>query len=117
MLRMDKRFLKKREIIILAALAAVCAGALLLFSLAPQGNTAAVYYDGELIESIPLSKKGVYSIDADLPVTLKVEDGGIHFINSQCPDKLCEGFGLIGDEHEYAICMPAKVVVMIEAPE
>ena len=46
-------------------------------------------------------------------VTLEVKDGQIRFINSICPDHLCEGFGFISMEDESAICMPAGVAVLI----
>lgn len=63
---------------------------------------------------IDLSNNKVYKFDAALPVTLEVVDGTIAFINSQCPDKLCEGFGHIRHEGESASCLPAKVVVTID---
>lgn len=114
---MENKFLDKREILIIAALVIACAAAIILISLAPRGSSAAVYYDGELIQRIRLDRDAIYPIAAGLPVTLEVKDGAIRFINSKCPDHLCEGFGFIGGEHEYAICMPAKAVVMIETPD
>ena len=115
MLRMKSGFLKKPEIAIILSLCAACAAVVLILALQPKGAVAAVYYDGERIKTISLSRDGEYSVDAALPVTLEVKDGRIRFTGSVCPDKLCEGFGWIGEENEYAICMPAKVVVMIEA--
>ena len=106
--------LKKKEIVLVAAV--VCA-ALFLLLLHPQtpGMVAVVSYRNEEIERIPLDRDGLYSIEADLPVTLEVTEGRIRFIRSQCPDKTCEGFGLIGSEFEYAICLPAGVAVQIES--
>ncbi|MEG0833325.1 MAG: NusG domain II-containing protein [Oscillospiraceae bacterium] len=111
---MKNSYFKKKEILIIAALVLVSAAAILCFKLiGGRGNVAVVTYNGGEVMRIDLSNDGIYSVDADLPVSLEVSDGKIHFINSQCPDKLCEGFGLIGEEFEYAVCMPARVSVQI----
>lgn len=79
------------------------------------GSRAVVMIDGEKEKQyIDLSKDGVYNIDAVFPVTLEVKDGSIAFINSQCPDKLCEGFGHISHEGEIAVCLPAGVALSID---
>lgn len=69
-------------------------------------------------QSISLEKQGIYTVDAAagarMPVTLEVKDGQIRFIDSQCPDHLCEGFGWLRYAHDEAICLPAGVVVSVE---
>ena len=45
--------------------------------------------------------------------SLEVKDGAIRFVDSQCPDHICEGFGFISQEGDYAVCMPAGVAVTI----
>ena len=74
---------------------------------------AKVLYKGGELMTINLSKDAVYHIEAELPVTLEVVGGKIHFINSLCPDHTCESFGLISREGESATCMPAQLVVTI----
>ena len=96
---------------VLAAASILCA--VLLISHRP-GTVAVVEYNGQVIQEIPLTANGVYHIDADLPVTLIVEDGKIFFTDSVCPDHLCEGFGRICNKRESAICLPAKVSVYIK---
>ena len=63
---------------------------------------------------IDLSVDDTYHIETSLPVTLVVKDGKIHFENSQCPDKLCEGFGEIYFDNQTASCLPAGVIVTID---
>ena len=111
----DKLF-KKWELPVVAAIVIICA-AVLLFVLTSKksGNIAVVTYNGEIVAEIDLSKDDTYHIDGDLPVTLEVADNKIRFVNPQCPDHICEGFGWIGQEYEYAICLPAKVSVQIKA--
>lgn len=79
----------------------------------PDGSEAAVIYDGKEIMRIPLSEDGTYTVHGDLTATLEVKNGRIRFIRSLCPDKLCEGFGWISLEGETAVCMPAKLAVII----
>ena len=62
---------------------------------------------------IDLSKDETYSIKAALPVTLVVKEGKISFQNSQCPDHLCEGFGEIHIDGDFASCLPAGVIVVV----
>ena len=62
-----------------------------------------------------LDKDGTYEIsEGKLPVTLEVSEGRIRFINSRCPDHICEGYGWLSKEHDQAVCMPAGVVVSVE---
>ena len=78
-------------------------------------NYATVYVYNEIVKEISLKDTGVYTIEGGAyPVTLEVKDGKICFENSRCPDHLCEGFGWICNEMDYAICAPAGVGVIIE---
>lgn len=84
-----------------------------------EGATARVEItDAETI-TLPLDKDGTYEIsEGKLPVTLEVSEGRIRFINSRCPDHICEGYGWLSKEHDQAVCMPAGVVVSVEkAPD
>lgn len=80
-----------------------------------QGATARVEItDAETI-TLPLDKDGTYKIsEGKLPVTLEVSEGRIRFVDSQCPDHICEGYGWLSKEHDQAVCMPAGVVVSVE---
>ena len=80
-----------------------------------EGTTARVEItDAETI-TLPLDKDGTYEIsEGKLPVTLEVSEGRIRFINSRCPDHICEGYGRLSKEHDQAVCMPAGVVVSVE---
>ena len=43
-----------------------------------------------------------------------MENGGIAFVNSPCPDHLCEGFGIMQNAGDWAACMPARTSITIE---
>ena len=99
-------------------------GGVLVFSLimlgwryftAEKGDVAMVAIDGtaERIE-ISLAEEKTHTITGgNFIVTLEVKGGAIRFIDSQCPDHLCEGFGFISEEDDFAVCMPAGVAVLI----
>ena len=99
-------------------------GAVLGFSLvamgiryftADKGEYAMVAIDGSATRyEISLDEEKIHTItEGNFVVTLEVKDGAIRFINSQCPDHLCEGFGFVSEEDDFAVCMPAGVAVMI----
>ena len=79
------------------------------------GDVAMVAIDNtEKRYEISLEENTIHTItEGKIVVTLEVKDGRIRFIDSKCPDHLCEGFGFIQHEDESAICMPAGVAVLI----
>ena len=105
---------RKKDILVISLLLLAAA----LFYIVPRitgtkGSEAAVIYDGNEIMRLSLSVDATYTVQGDLTATLEVKDGKIRFIHSFCPDKLCEGFGWISLEGETAVCMPAKLAVII----
>ncbi len=114
-------FFKKRDIALI--LLVLAASALLFFLFWPRifANEAVAVVsvgvdENQTTQRILLSEDRLVSIEgAALPVTLSVEGGGIRFVNSVCPDHLCEGFGLLQHEGDWASCLPAEVFVRIES--
>lgn len=105
---------RKKDIVLIAAVLAVAAALFLLPKLLlPAGAEASVIYDGTEVMRIDLDVDGTYTVQGDLTATLVVSGGKIRFVGSLCPDKLCEGFGWIGLKGETAVCMPAKLAVII----
>ena len=118
--RPKRAFVKKRDLIFLAVLLAA-AGLLFLFFWsrvkAPAATAVVTVGLGEAqtTQRISLAENGLHSIEGGrLPVLLLVEDGGIRFVDSVCPDHLCEGFGILRGEGDWAACLPAEVTVQIE---
>lgn len=110
----DRRSISARDIAIVGALlAVVCLFLVWNNKTKKTGTIATVTIIGQDTMYIPLDEDNVYHIDANLPVTLEVQDGAIRFANSVCPDHLCENTGFISQEGEQATCMPAGVSVII----
>ena len=81
-----------------------------------SGKTAVLRYgDPQVEQRIDLRKNADYDIDTGLyTIHLHVENGGIAFVNSPCPDHTCEGFGVLKNQGDWAACMPAKASLTIE---
>ena len=45
---------------------------------------------------------------------LQVKDGAIAFLDSQCPDHICEQFGWLDKDGAWAACVPAGVYVVVQ---
>ena len=63
----------------------------------------------------PLGRDKRYDIDTGTyTIHLVVEDGGIRFVDSPCPDHTCESFGVLSQEGDWAACLPARASVTVE---
>ncbi len=80
-----------------------------------KGNIAVVdFNNSDVYYEISLDVDGSYTFsEGAFPVFLEVKDKKIAFLESRCPDHLCEDFGYIGNVDSYAVCMPAGVAVII----
>ena len=54
-----------------------------------------------------------YQVDGYI-VHLQVRDGAVAFLDSQCPDHVCEAFGWLSEPGQWASCVPAGVMVTVE---
>ena len=78
---------------------------------ATGGKLAAqlIYGDNNAVLDIPLDSvdTGYYTVH------IEVKDGRARFIESPCPDHICEGFGWLSAEDQTATCLPARAVLTI----
>ena len=72
------------------------------------------YGDSNTVMDISLDEDGTYDVDTGYyTVHIEVKDRAARFINSPCPDHICENYGWISMEDQTAICAPAHAVLMI----
>ncbi len=110
-----KKFLNINTILIGIVLVLGIAGVIYMNATGESGNYAIVTVSKtQETLRIPLSEDASYEIDGFYPTTLVVEDNAISFIDSQCPDHICEAFGPASKEYDIPACLPAGVVVQIE---
>ncbi len=72
----------------------------------PSGKTVEITVNGQHYRTVDLERViGEYDIriDAEYPVTLHVTGEGVSFVHSQCPDKLCEGFGYVPKDSSFLL--------------
>ena len=79
------------------------------------GLQAVVDFGDGITETLPLDTDHDYLYDVgDYVVHLQVKDGAVAFLDSQCPDHVCEQFGWLDKDGAWAACIPAGVYVVVE---
>ena len=120
----DRRPFFRRADLLIGAVVLLGAGIWLALALLPPdaevspGGVAVATIvgdeNGDFTREIPLDTDADIDIDGGLfPVHLQVRDGAIRFVNSECPDHLCEGFGWLRHEGDAALCAPAGVSLRV----
>ncbi len=73
--------------------------------------------DGNTVLTYTLDEDATYDIETESGYTvhLQVVDGEISFVDSPCPDHLCESFGWLSAENSFAVCAPAGVTILLAA--
>ena len=72
------------------------------------------YGDANTVLPISLAKDAVYDVDTGyLTVHIQVQDGAARFVDSPCPDHICEHYGWLREEDQSATCLPARAVLTI----
>ena len=104
--------------LIFAAVVVAIAAGLLLARRANQSGlplTAQLMYgDDNSVLTFPLDKDDTYDVDTGyLTVHIEVKDGAARFVESPCPDHVCESFGWLSEEDQTATCLPARAVLSI----
>lgn len=105
----------KSDLILIGAF--IITGVLLacLFLLQKPGNFAVVYVDGQRVEEYSLAE------DVDIMVNgtnhFIIENKEAYLEDATCPDKLCVHMGHISKAGEMIICLPNRVMIVIEGTD
>ncbi len=105
--------------LIFAAVILAAAGLLFYLRAAnrdPKAQLAAqlIYGSENTVLDISLDKDAVYDVDTGyLTVHIEVADGAARFVDSPCPDHICENYGWLSVEDQSATCLPARAVLTI----
>ena len=107
---------KKKNLLFIAVILAVAAVLWLATRTGGTGHTAVLRYgDPQVERRIDLRRNADYDVDTGLyTIHLHVENGGIAFVDSPCPDHTCERFGVLKNEGDWAACLPARASVTVE---
>ena len=87
----DKYTTKKRDIVLAAVLLILgVTGVLIVKYGLKSGNTADVYIDDKLVQTIDLSVDDEYTFQTDKGSnTVEVRNGAVSMKSADCPDKVC----------------------------
>lgn len=113
----NKRSALRQNLIFAGLLLALALGLLALRAFSGPGLTARVdTTEGQI--DLSLTADGVYDLPSGgATIHLEVKDGAIRFIDSPCPDHLCEGFGWLAKPDDWAACIPCQAAVTVLEPD
>lgn len=108
--------MKKQDLILIGSLLligiALLAGYRLWYH--EFGGSVEISIDGELYQTVSLSKNTTIEIPAgNGSNTLTIRDGIADMTDADCPDKLCVKQKAISHTGETLVCLPHKVVVKV----
>ncbi len=107
--------LNKSEIITLAVVFVLSIAAMLFMSAGSNtADYAVIYLDGEEVFRQSLNKSGEFTVEGINGMTFEISEHGICVVSSDCPDKLCVKCGYINRPEKSAVCMPNRVIVIVE---
>ena len=107
----------KNDILLIAAVLVLAAGALLWQQLSKQpGAEAVVTVDGAEVWRAPLAKEAQWDYigdDGQVGNRVVIEDGTVRVDSADCPDKVCVNTGRIRSDGEMIVCLPHKLIVRV----
>lgn len=111
----DKDTIKKRDIVLAAVLLILgITGVLIVKYGLKSGNTADVYIDDKLVQTIDMSVNDEYTFQTDKGSnTVEVRNGAVSMKSADCPDKVCVRMGTKNRNGETITCLPHKLVIEV----
>lgn len=109
--------INRRDVILCIVLLLAGAMCFCLFRiLASQGNTAEVYIDDRLVDTLDLGRDGEYEYDTEYGHnTVVVEGGAVRMEEADCPDRVCVAMGAKDRSGETITCLPHRLVIEIHS--
>ena len=86
---------------------------LLFLPRSSEGATVEIYHGGVLVKTIPLSAQEEFTLAGDYTNVIRVADGRVAIISSDCPGMDCVHSGAISSPGRSLVCLPNGVEVRI----
>ncbi|MCK9479851.1 MAG: NusG domain II-containing protein [Firmicutes bacterium] len=111
-------FFKKGDILIIIAVISVSMAFYFLYNrYANNGSVCAeIYYYSQLVDKVRLDNNETthtFSVSQNEKVVFEISGGGIRFIQSDCPDKICIKSGWLSKPGQSAACLPNGIIIKI----
>lgn len=119
----EKRPSRRLNLILAVVLCAVVLLCLVLLwvqrSRQETGTVAKVWLDGQVVLTFDLGDYEESTLVDLEPVTgrtakVELKDHQIRFVQVDCPDHVCEGYGFLSQVNQTAVCMPNRLVITVE---
>jgi len=112
---------KKGDLILIAAIVVIIAAAFLITETLKSGDssvnkTAEISQSSKIIKTIDLKKVTKAEdivIAGKYRNVVRVEQGRIRFIESNCPDQICVKTGWLLSSGDIAVCLPNQATIKI----
>ena len=99
---------------ILLCVALISAG-YLFFLPKEKGHTATLWQNGEIIRTVDLTENQEFTVTCEEGYNVvRVQDGQIAVIESDCPEQYCVGQGFVDSYLIPITCLPHKLVIEID---
>lgn len=102
-----------RDILIVAAILALCFAAMYILSPKKAGEYVVVHVDTVEAARYELNENAVYELNGGTN-TLVIEDRQAYISHADCPDKLCVNQGRIWGSGQMIVCLPNRLTVTVE---
>ena len=100
-------------VIVLAALVILC----FLPSGSTQTGQAVINLGGETVETVDLSQNRTIVLEGQYRNVIRVEDGAIAVVESDCPGQDCVHSGSIRHQGRILVCLPNALEIRITSAE
>ena len=109
----------KGDVFAIAAVIVLAVTVLLCFlpSKDTPSDQAAIYQNGELIKTVNLAEEQTFSVSDRYHNVIRVADGQIAIIESDCPGQDCVHSGSIRHSGRILVCLPNAVEIRIISAE
>lgn len=78
-----------------------------------EGALVEIYQDGKLVKTVPLSAQEEFTPAGDYTNVIRIADGQVAIISSDCPGQDCVHSGAISAPGRSLVCLPNGVEVRI----
>lgn len=107
--------------VLFVLIALVAGGFYLWYPADGVGQTAAIYVDGELYDTVDLAAVAVpyeFTVETEYGYnTVRVSPGAIEVAEADCSEQVCVNQGTITDSLIPITCLPHHMVIRIEEPD
>jgi len=109
-----RRFINKYDVLIFAAVLAVCVAFALLPGNGEGGAECQIEHRGEKILA-SLGEDQTFHFNDSGNLTVEIKNGAAAITESPCPDKRCVKTGFISRPGQMTVCLPERTAVIIRA--